>query len=75
MTIRWVFKSGYYFDMICDEFTSTSSKLSSTGMITGYEATGITKNKPIGIDFTELAAVYRLFNDEGNISGESEQEG
>lgn len=65
MTIRWVFKNGYSFDMQCEEFESTKPKLSQTGMIESFNAKKITKNKPIGIDFSELLVVYRLVEDEG----------
>lgn len=33
-------------------------------MINSYEAKGITENKIIGIDFSEIVAVYRLMTDE-----------
>ena len=33
-------------------------------MISSYEAKGITENKIIGIDFSEIVAVYRLMTDE-----------
>lgn len=73
MTIRWVFKNGYTFDTVCGEFSSGKSKLASNGMIESYKAEHITKNSPIGIDFAELIAVYRLVDDEN--AEETEQEG
>lgn len=64
MTIRFVFKNGKEIDMKCENFTSKFSQFDGNGMITGYEATGVTENKIIGIDFTQLVAVYRLMTDE-----------
>jgi len=65
MTIRWVFKNGYTFDTVCEEFESTVNKIAiDNGMISGYKASGITKNKPVGIDLTELIAVIRITEDE-----------
>ena len=50
--------------MKCEKFTATKNQLLSNGMITGYNAEGIAKNKIIGIDFSEVVAVYRLITDE-----------
>jgi len=74
MTIRWVFKNGYTFDTVCEDFKSSKSKLLTTGMIGSFTAKGITKNKPLGMDLTELIAVIRLVEDEINPESEGGEE-
>lgn len=64
MTIRFVLKNGKEIDMKCEKFVANTNQLLSNGMITGYQAKGITENKIIGIDFSEVVAVYRLITDE-----------
>ena len=64
MTIRFVLKNGKEIDMKCKEFSSNTNQLTGNGMISSYEAKGITENKIIGIDFSEIVAVYRLMTDE-----------
>lgn len=64
MTIRFVLRNGKEIDMKCKEFSSNTNQLTGNGMISSYEVKGITENKIIGIDFSEIVAVYRLMTDE-----------
>ncbi len=64
MTIRFILKNGKEIDMKCEKFSATHNSLTGNGMINSYEAKGITENKIIGIDFSEIVAVYRLMSDE-----------
>lgn len=64
MTIRFILKNGKEIDMKCKEFNATYDNFTGSGMINSYEAKGITENKIIGIDFSEIVAVYRLMTDE-----------
>ena len=64
MTIRFVLRNGKEIDMKCKEFSSNTNQLTGNGMISSYEAKGITENQIIGIDFSEIVAVYRLMTDE-----------
>lgn len=64
MTIRFVLRNGKEIDMKCKEFSSNTNQLTGNGMISSYEAKEITENKIIGIDFSEIVAVYRLMTDE-----------
>lgn len=71
MTIRFILKNGKEIDMKCEKFTAKHEFLSN-GMISGYDAEGITENKIIGIDFSEIVAVYRLITDEVTDSEKNE---
>ena len=53
MTMRVILKSGSEFAIKCDKFT-----------ITGYNIEGITENKPVYLDFEQVAAVVRVYSDE-----------
>lgn len=61
MTIRVILKSGSEFAIKCDKFTI---KQNGFGQATGYNIEGITENKPVYLDFEQVAAVVRLFSDE-----------
>lgn len=61
MTIRVILKSGTEFTIKCDEFTLTRNGL---GSVTGYDIKGITENKPVYLNFEEVAAVVRTYSDE-----------
>ena len=69
MTIRVILKSGAEFAIKCDEFTLTRNGFQQ---VTGYNVKGITENKPVYLDFSEVAAVVRLISDES--AEEPEQE-
>ena len=62
MTIRIILKSGVVFDIKCTEFTLTRSGL---GEVVGYDIKGITENKPIHLDFEQVAAIVRTLSEEG----------
>ena len=61
MTIRFILKSGEFFDMKCDEFTLERDGL---GNFTGYKAKGVVQNKVIYIDADQVAAIVRLLSNE-----------
>lgn len=61
MTIRVILKSGVEFAVKCDEFTLSRNGLEQ---VTGYNIKGISENKPVYLDFSEVAAVVRVFSDE-----------
>ena len=57
MSIRVIMKSGVEFTIKCEKFTT---KQDIFGKIAGWEIEGISENKPVYIDFEEIAAVVRL---------------
>lgn len=59
--MRVILKSGAEFTVKCDEFTITRNELD---VVTGYNVKGITENKPVYLDFEQVAAVVRVFSDE-----------
>lgn len=61
MSIRIILKSGAEFTVKCDKFTLEQNVL---GQTTGYDISGITENKPVYLDFDEVAAIIRLYSDE-----------
>lgn len=63
MTIKFMFKNGKELEMKCEKFKGNYDLLSN-GMISSFDAEGITQNKIIGIDFSEIIAVYRVLSDE-----------
>lgn len=69
MTIRVILKSGSEFAIKCDKFTI---KQNGFGQATGYNIEGITENKPVYLDFEQVAAVVRLFSDERTYRGYAE---
>lgn len=69
MTVRVILKSGVEFAIKCDKFTVTRNGF---GQVTRYNIEGITENKPVYIDFEQVAAVVRVFSDEKEV-GQSEQ--
>lgn len=62
MSIRVILKSGSEFTIKCTEFTLEKNRL---GEVVSYNIQGITENKPIWIDWTQVAAIVRLVSDEG----------
>lgn len=69
MTIRVIMKSGAEFAVKCDSFTLKQNGL---GQYTGYDIKGIVENKPVYINFDEVAAIVRLYSDELEVN-ENEQ--
>ena len=61
MSIRIILKSGVEFTVKCDKFTLNKNGFWQT---TGYDIAGITENKPVYLDFDEVAAIIRLYSDE-----------
>ena len=61
MSIRVIMKSGVEFTIKCEKFTT---KQDMFGKVIGWEIEGISENKPVYIDFEEIAAVIRLQYDE-----------
>lgn len=61
MTVRVILKSGVEFSIKCDKFTITRNGFQQ---VTGYNIEGITENKPVYLDFEQVAAVVRVFADE-----------
>ena len=59
--IRFIFKSGSEFTIKCDSFTLSRNAL---GQIASYEVKGISENKPLYIDFSEVAAIVREVSNE-----------
>lgn len=62
MTIRIVLKSGVVFDVKCTEFTL---KRDGLGNVVEYDIKGIAENKPIYLDFEQVAAIVRTLSEEG----------
>lgn len=61
MTIRFVLKSGYAFDMKCKSFSLGKSPL---GEFESWKAEGITENKPVHMDLEDVSCIYRVMSDE-----------
>ena len=61
MTVRVILKSGVEFFIKCDKFTLTRNGFQQ---VTGYNIEGITENKPVYLDFEQVAAVVRVLADE-----------
>ena len=57
MLIRVIMKTGVEFTIKCEKFTT---KQDIFGKIIGWEIEGISENKPVYIDFEEIAAIIRL---------------
>lgn len=66
MTIRVILKSGVEFAIKCDKFTISHNGF---GEATGYNIEGITENKPVYLDFEQVAAVVRVYSDEKEAGG------
>ena len=61
MSIRVILKSGAEFTIKCDKFTLKENAL---GQYSGYDIQGIAENKPVYINFSEVAAIVRVYSDE-----------
>lgn len=60
MTIQIFLKSGTAFTVKCDEF---EHKTNGLGALTSYSIKGITENKPVYLDISQVAAVVRVLSD------------
>lgn len=67
MTIRIILKSGTEFSVKCDKFTIKENGLCQ---VTWYDIKGITENKPVYLDWAQVAAVVRVYSDECKQDGE-----
>lgn len=63
MTIKFILNSGYEFTMKCTEFTV---KRNGLGGVTGWEASGVSENKPVFMVMEQVAAIIRVMSDEEN---------
>ena len=70
MTVRIIMKSGAEFSVKCDKFTITRNRLDQ---VTEYDIQGITENKPVYLDWGQVAAVVRVFSDEREQDGERKE--
>ena len=70
MVIVFVFKNGYELKTRCEQFNVKRGPL---GQIVEIEASKVTENKMIYIDFDELLCVYRVLSDEICQQGEEEK--
>ena len=61
ITVRIILKSGVEFSIKCDEFTINRNGFDQ---VTGYNIKGITENKPVYLDWGQVAAVIRVYSDE-----------
>lgn len=60
MVIIFSLKNGREIKITCESF-----KLNQNGFgPTGYEIDGIKENKPLWINWNEIAAIYRVMSDE-----------
>ena len=57
MSIRVIMKTGVEVTIKCEKFTT---KQDIFGKVVGWEIEGISENKPVYIDFEEIAAIIRL---------------
>lgn len=62
LSMRVILKSGVEFTVKCDKFSLIRNGLDQ---VTGYNISGITENKPVYLDFEQVAAVVRMLSDEG----------
>lgn len=61
MTIKIILKSGSEFAIMCDKFTIEKN---IAGQITRYEIEGVVENKPVYLNFEEVAAIVRVLSNE-----------
>jgi hypothetical protein len=63
MSMRVILKNGAEFTVKCDKFTLERNGLEQ---VKGYNISGITENKPVYLDFDEVAAIVRVLSDEAD---------
>ena len=63
MSIRVILKCGAEFTIKCDKFTLSKNGL---GEATSYDISGITENKPVYLDFGQVAAIVRIYSGEND---------
>ena len=57
MKIVICFKNGFNLTVTCEEFSLTKNGL---GDYTGYEIKGITDNKPLYVNWSDITCIYRV---------------
>ena len=57
MTLCFIFKNGATLDVECEKAKIFTEDI--TGKITGYQIDGITRNKPLYTDLSEIACIYQ----------------
>lgn len=65
MTMRVILKSGVEFAIKCDKFTINRDGF---GNVRGYEHRRDRRDKPVYLDFEQVAAVVRVFSDEKEVA-------
>ena len=70
MTVRIILKSGTEFSVKCDKLTIERNGFDQ---VTGCDIQGITENKPIYLDFGQVAAVVRVYSDEFEQDGKQKE--
>lgn len=68
MTVRIILKSGVEFSVKCEEFGITKDGF---GALKRCNIKGITENKPVYLDFEQVAAIVRVMNDETEAENEN----
>jgi len=63
MSIRIILKNGVEFTTKCGGF---SLEKNGFGDIVSYKIDGVVENKPVYIDFGQVAAIVRVLSDEHN---------
>ncbi len=63
MSIRIILKNGVEFTIKCSEFTLDKNAF---GEIVSYKIDGVVENKPVYIDFGQVAAIVRVLSDKHN---------
>lgn len=69
VTLQYIGDGGAEFAVKCDKFTVTRDGF---GNVAGYKISGITENKPVYIDFTQVAAVVRVYSDEREVADDEQ---
>lgn len=57
MTLVFIFKNGATLEVECESAKVFTNSVTST--ITGYQIDGITRNKPLYTDLSEIACIYQ----------------
>lgn len=61
ISVRVILKSGVEFTVKCDSFSLSQNGL---GVVTNYKFKGTSENKPVYLDFDQVAAIVRVLSDE-----------
>lgn len=69
MGIRIIFKNGFELVVKCESFTVNRNGLKE---VIGFDFKGVTENKPLHLDFSEILAVVGIMSDESEQTDEKE---